>query len=172
MAAATRNGTTFSAEAEHCLRRGLERGSQTQETVRLLFHECVAGLMLLTARAMEQAGSSRARQAAQKSGREPRPWLADPDGFDAAIGAAVRVLQEFAPEGERVIPADDPHALGEERYVIGEVFKVVMAALRGSYPLGEREWIDLRSHLPWRPDLPIEMAERTTAPGCRSQRRA
>lgn len=143
VAAARANGTSFTTEAEHAIRRGVERQSLTVEMVRLLFGEGLAGLMLLIGRAMQQAGAARQRLARQRDSAVPRSWLCGPDGYDAAIGAALRVLEQFRPPGARIIDPAEPAAQGEQQFVIAAVSAVVMAALGGPYPLGEREWIDL-----------------------------
>jgi hypothetical protein len=145
MTAARANGTSHTATAEHAIRRGLERQSLTPEMLRLLFGEGSAGLILLIGRAMAQAGNSRMRQARQQDDELPHPWFLDADGYAAAVTAALRVLEEFRPEGQPVNDPNDPIVQGEQRYVIAAVSAVIMAALGGPYPLGEREWTELVS---------------------------
>lgn len=136
------NATTIGAEIRGCIQRVRDHEELTPEVLRLLFDDGAAGLIFLIGRAMREAGGSRLRRARDQQGQARnmrRSWLLDPDGYDAAVTAAIRVLEEFRPEGERTVDREDPQSTGEERYVIGRVAIVVEGE---PAPFGERSFVE------------------------------
>lgn len=136
------NDTTIGAEIRGCIQRARDHEELTPEVLRLLFDDGAAGLTFLIGRAMREAGGSRLRRARDQQGQARnmrRSWPLDPDGYDAAVTAANRVLEEFRPEGERTVDREDPQSTGEECYVIGRVAIVVEG---GPAPFGERSFVE------------------------------
>ena len=69
------------------------------------------------------------------------PWWMDPDGYDAAVAVANRVLEEFRPIGDRILDHDDPELIDLERYAVVHIAPVVEQGT--PYPPGRRQWIEL-----------------------------
>jgi hypothetical protein len=136
------NDTTIGAEIRNCIQRVRDRESLAAEVFHLLYGDGAAGLIFLLGDAMRKAGCSRLRRALDQQGqaRNMRPWWSDPDGYDAAVTAANRILEEFRPEGERTVDRADPQSIGEERYVIGRAAMVVEG---GPHPFGDRSFTEI-----------------------------
>ena len=115
--------------------------------MQLLFGEGLAGLLLIVGQTMRDAGFSRTRRAWEKRAKEDPdvedtvPWWMDPDGYDAAVAVATRVLEEFRPSGDRILDRDEPELIDLERYVVVHIGPVVEQG--APYPPGRRQWIGL-----------------------------
>jgi len=132
LAAARASGHSLTTEVEIRLGQSFERQALVSEIMGLLFGEGLAGLVMLIGRAMRQAGLSVMREK-----RQFRGWLADPDAYDAAATAALRVLDEFRPEGS---VAANSQKTGEI-FAYAHITEVVNEG--APYRFDERSWIDL-----------------------------
>jgi hypothetical protein len=139
VAAASSNGQPLSQEIEKRLEQSFEKGILFAEIEKTL-GAGTAGLLFLAGRVMREAGFSVMYQKKELGGPA---WMADPDAFNEAVIAAVRVLDEFRPQGELTTTPTKPST--GARYASDRIWAVVNE--RGPYPFGEKPWIDLARQL-------------------------
>ncbi|MBV9859869.1 MAG: TraY domain-containing protein [Alphaproteobacteria bacterium] len=137
-AAAKASGRSLSTEAQFRLERSFDRESLFPDSLKLAFGPGLSGMLFMLGRVMSESGRS---ALFQKSNGAPASagWLADPFAYAEAVAAAIKVLEEFRPEGDA-----QPRNIGA-RFATARIFEVVNEG--GPYPFGEREWIDLARSL-------------------------
>ena len=102
-ALARANGRTQSQEAEVRLEQSFRDQQRAELFSDLYYGRELSALLEIVGRAIRDAGTHAAVVAAM-AGLGSYDWIDNPFGFDAAIKAAVRVLENLRPPGEIAVP--------------------------------------------------------------------